>query len=388
MPPSRPTTGTGTPVASAPVMEPTAVLRPVVKWPGGKSRELGTIARTAPPLSGRYIDPFVGGGSVLLAVPWTVPALANDTCPEVIALYSGIAASDSALHEALTGVALAWEGLSLARSPVDELAGLYRRAAAPERLAAACEDLVTAVAPRLEQAGPLLAGTFSTRLLADVSGKIERMRRVEAKAGHALDDTDLRANIEGAVRAVFYLSVRSRYNAARLAGSWNAWRIADFLLLRELAYAAMFRFNSRGEFNVPYGGVTYNRKSLRNKLEGAYSPAMVRRLGRTEWHSRDFEGFLEAVAPAGDDFVFVDPPYDSDFSEYDNRAFAADDQVRLEGALRGLDCPVMIVIKDSARIRGLYATDHWHMSSADKTYAWTIKSRNDRSAVHLTITNY
>ena len=33
-------------------------------------------------------------------------------------------------------------------------------------------------------------------------------------------------------------------------------------------------------------------------------------------------------------------------------------------------------------------SDRWRVASADKTYMWTIKSRNDRETTHLTITNY
>jgi hypothetical protein len=48
----------------------------------------------------------------------------------------------------------------------------------------------------------------------------------------------------------------------------------------------------------------------------------------------------------------------------------------------------MLVIKDTPGIRALYSSERWHVIEADKTYAWTIKSRNDRAATHLTITNY
>ncbi len=33
-------------------------------------------------------------------------------------------------------------------------------------------------------------------------------------------------------------------------------------------------------------------------------------------------------------------------------------------------------------------TGRWRTSEAPKTYRWTIKSRNDRAATHLTIINY
>ena len=77
------------------------------------------------------------------------------------------------------------------------------------------------------------------------------------------------------------MAVRSRYNTARLAGRWDELRGADFLFLREFAYAAMFRFNRRDEFNVPYGGISYNRKSLADKARLLFGAPMLARLGDT-----------------------------------------------------------------------------------------------------------
>ncbi|MDO8306852.1 MAG: DNA adenine methylase [Actinomycetota bacterium] len=355
-------------------------LHPFLKWPGGKASELAMIAAASPPLTGRYVDPFVGGGSVLLAIAASVPAAANDACPELVLLFSALASADPAVLDALDGVATAWDGLAREPAELQKVVDAFttRAATAP----------VPGFAAALEPAGPGLREAFDVRLPADVASKLTRMRAVEAKAGHRLSDADLLANVEGSVRASFYLTIRERYNRARTQGTWDAWRLADFFFLREFAYASMFRFNKRDEFNVPYGGVTYNRKSMLAKVAQATAPAMRERLAATEWHVGDFEPFLDEVGPQGDDFVFVDPPYDSQFSDYDNRAFSLGDQHRLEAALRRLDCPVMVVIKDSAGIRDLYEHAHWRIAAAGKTYMWTIKSRNDRSAVHLTITNY
>ena len=188
--------------------------------------------------------------------------------------------------------------------------------------------------------------------------------------------------------AAFYMSIRARYNRARLAGAWSEIRLADFFFLREFAYAAMFRFNSRGEFNVPYGGVTYNRKSLTDKVNALSAADMLARLRNTTWRCGDFEPFLAEADPGPSDFLFVDPPYDSDFSDYDNMPFGSRDQERLQRSLESLETKVMVVIKDTPMIRRLYGSDRWRIESADKTYMWTIKSRNDREASHLTITNY
>lgn len=357
-----------------------APLRPFLKWPGGKASELAMIAAATPPLMGRYVDPFVGGGSVLLAIPSTVPAAANDACPELVLLCRGLAGGDLDLAGSLGGVATAWDELT------SDPAGL--RAIVDAFIGRSGTGLGEVPAVDVNAAGPGFREAFAARLPTDVAAKLARMRAVETKAGHRLSEPDLLANVEGAVRASFYLTIRERYNRARTQGTWDAWRLADFFFLREFAYASMFRFNKGDEFNVPYGGVTYNRKSMLAKVAQATAPAMRERLAATEWHVGDFAPFLESVRPQGDDFVFVDPPYDSQFSDYDNRAFALGDQHRLEASLRRLDCPVMVVIKDSACIRGLYEHAHWRIAEAGKTYMWTIKSRNDRTAVHLTITNY
>jgi DNA adenine methylase len=362
-------------------------LTPFLKWPGGKSQELAAIAAAAPPLTGRFIDPFVGGGSVLLAVPGEIAAWANDAAEDLIELYRAAAEERWAFRDAVQGVADAWD---LLRS-YDEL---YRTLAddflngnsglAVVRADGRAECLGRALA----LAGPGLDGVFESRLAKDLPSKFDRMRKIQVALGRRLSNMDLLDNVEGAVRAAFYMSIRARYNRARLSGTWSEIRLADFFFLREFAYAAMFRFNSRGEFNVPYGGVSYNRKALTDKVKVLFSTSILGRLQNTTWRCEDFELFLQEADPVRSDFLFIDPPYDSDFSDYDNMPFGGRDQERLQCALEVVSASVMVVIKDTPMIRRLYRSDRWRIESADKTYMWTIKSRNDRETSHLTITNY
>jgi DNA adenine methylase len=362
-------------------------LTPFLKWPGGKSQEIPLIAALSPDLEGRLIDPFVGGGSVLFATPAEVPADVNDACRDLIGLYRAAADGDPAFRVAVTALAAAWDGLSERAALFDELGELYSRGGAQaadtwylgHRL-----DLERLTAP----AGSDLVDLFLAKVARDVPDKFERMRKVEHKVGRQLSRKDLLANVEGAVRSALYMSVRARYNRARLTERWDAVRLADFMFLREYTYAAMFRFNARNEFNVPYGGITYNRKSLQGKVDLLYVPTMQARLANTRLACSDFIPFIEDVAPTAADFVFVDPPYDSDFSDYDNMPFHGKDQERLRAVLESLPSAVMVVIKDTPGIRRLYHSDRWCILERAKTYMWTIKSRNDRETTHLTITNY
>jgi DNA adenine methylase len=382
--------------AQAPRIAAQPGLTPYLKWPGGKTRELPAIAAAAPDLAGRFIDPFVGGGSVLLATPAAVPAVVNDACEDLVGLYSAAASGDREFRRAADGLAHAWDGLTEGRGLFDDLAGRFLRGDAGDTVDAARAAGAGSwlgrhradIASLLEPAGPDMAETFFARAARDLPAKFERMRRVESAVARRLTRPDLLANVEGAVRSAFYMSVRARYNSARLAGSRDGGRLADFLFLREFAYASMFRFNSKGAFNVPYGGITYNGKSFGTKVALLYGEAMQARLANTRFACADFESFLTGVDLRPDDFLFIDPPYDSDFSDYDNMAFGASDQVRLRDLLEGVSCRVMVVIKDTPTIRQLYGSDRWHTVGSPKTYMWTIKSRNDRLTTHLMITNY
>jgi DNA adenine methylase len=375
------------PPTGPPRLEAYPRLSPFLKWPGGKTQELPAIAAGAPPLAGRLIDPFVGGGSVLFATPAQVSALVNDACRDLVELYTSAASGEPLFQAAIDGMAAAWDEMVSLGPLYTELTAAFARPA-PGSPSVAMEHHARRVRSLFDAAGPELAASFAARAGGEVTAKFARMRRLEIRHGERLSPTDLLANVEGAVRSSFYMSVRARYNAARLADRWGAIRNADFLFLREFAYAAMFRFNARDEFNVPYGGISYNRKSLADKVRLLFSQPTLARLANTAFQSRDFEPFLAAAELTSDDFVFVDPPYDSDFSSYDNRPFEARDQVRLERVLVQSPARVMVVIKDAPAIRALYDSDRWNVVEAPKTYMWTIKSRNDRAATHLTITNY
>ena len=312
----------------------------------------------------------------------------------MIGIYQGAARGYAELHSCLNGLGVAWHRLGTLQALYVDLAAAFTSDRSSSPATALARNGVS-MAAAMEPAGSELSRPADARLARDLAAKFDRMKQVEARVGLQLNERDLLANVEGAVRASFYYAVRARYNAARaVAGAARAGgelepqRLADFFFLREFAYAAMFRFNADGGFNVPYGGLTYNRKSFASKVDALYSPGMLARLRATQWRCVDFETFLEEVQPSAADFVFVDPPYDSDFSRYDDRPFSSLDQRRLRDTLEALTSNVMVVIKDTPMIRQLYGSSRWRIAEARKTYMWTIKSRNDREASHLVITDY
>jgi DNA adenine methylase len=67
--------------------QPTAL--PFVKWAGGKRWLVETLLALAPPVFERYLEPFVGGGAVALALAHR-PMLLNDANADLMAAYGAV----------------------------------------------------------------------------------------------------------------------------------------------------------------------------------------------------------------------------------------------------------------------------------------------------------
>ena len=213
------------------------------------------------------------------------------------------------------------------------------------------------------------------------------MRKIEREKGK-LSKPDVLDNIEGALKSAFYMHFRHLYNKSKAYGINKSFGTAIFYFVREFCYASMFRYNSHGEFNVPYGGIQYNRKDFHKKISAMRSKDYLEHLNKTQLYCLDFEEFLEAQRLTANDFIFVDPPYDSDFSTYTKNTFGRDDQIRLANYLLQSPAQFMVVIKNTEFINGLYANKGLHILAFDKRYVVSFQNRNDKNAEHLLIMNY
>ena len=59
----------------------------------------------------------------------------------------------------------------------------------------------------------------------------------------------------------------------------------------------MFRYNSNGDFNVPYGGIAYNRKNFQKKVDYLKTKELKSLLDNTVIENEDFEIFFEKHKP-------------------------------------------------------------------------------------------
>ena len=150
----------------------------------------------------------------------------------------------------------------------------------------------------------------------------------------------------------------------------------------------MFRYSKKGQFNVPYGGISYNSRNPASKVPLWKSPAVIEHLAKTTFEASDFAEFVEKYDPEPSDFVFLAPPYDTEFSTYAGNPFDQRDQERLaDWLINKCRAQWLLVIKNTDFIYNLYDEKPGVViNSFDKRYAVSFKNRNNPNCEHLVIT--
>jgi len=180
-------------------------------------------------------------------------------------------------------------------------------------------------------------------------------------------------------RGVFYYDWRNKDRKDGLKTLTSTERAIRFYLVNQLAFNGMRRFNSRGEFNVPYG----NYKSLNINLSDKH----VELLSRTEIKCGSYKEVM-SNNDKDNTFIYLDPPYTREFKEYSHEnIFGLEQQIELANTFKSIkNARIMIIINKDDFTSCLY--DGYIKHTYDLKYSTNIKNRYDNSVQHLLITNY
>lgn len=146
--------------------------------------------------------------------------------------------------------------------------------------------------------------------------------------------------LEHAARKARYYRTRERFNAALGAIDFEAYqpawieRAAQLIFLNRTCYNGLFRVNSKGEFNVPFG--RYKRPKI---CDAENLRAVSRALQGVSLRFGDYDGVGEHVDD--ETFVYFDPPYrpltrTASFTTYSTHVFDDREQLRLAKFYRRL----------------------------------------------------
>ncbi len=369
-------------------------MNPIIKWPGGKSNEIAKIEHLIPGYK-RYVEPFFGGGALFFHLA-PKSAVINDISEALMQYYNLIKEQDQQLYDLLVCYSNSFQNVvSVCSNEVDVLLDIFFRlkdgVLQRQELRTTLEALITSLSDRIHSGFSenllLSEEEFDAFLRQMVEDKF--VRTVKNYNKEPFTTEDLSENLITGFTSGYYMYFRKVFNdisLGRITGQSMQYQAANFYFIREYCYGSMFRYNANGEFNIPYGGMSYNRKDMRAKIDTMFNREIDQLFANTDIHCSDFEDFFENIHLTGDDFMFLDPPYDTDFSDYEGRAFTRLDQERLAHALKRTLAKFILVIKNTDFIHGLYEKD-FHICSFEKQYTYNVRSRNDRDAKHLIITN-
>ncbi len=154
----------------------------------------------------------------------------------------------------------------------------------------------------------------------------------------------LRISLPMENKEAFFYDYRHRFNSLVGAGQGESEEAASlFYYLNRTCYNGLCRFNRKGEFNVPFG----RYKQIRYKTDfSEYCPI----LSNWEFSCADFQELELDRA----DFVYADPPYDVQFTQYAKDGFSWGDQERLARWLARHPGPVVISNQATERVCRLY----------------------------------
>lgn len=365
-------------------------LKPLLKYPGGKSSEWEIIKENLPTDINNYIEPFVGGGAIYFKLNHTHNYI-NDKSEELILLYEYVKNRNKTFFDELSIIIENWEHLKEVANDA-RILNLYFHYRTNENLDLAPElaQIVNAQIDEVPMFNLHSAIKFEEFLAKCLLSKFKLIKKNEIKKKQLLDEEHLKSNLEAGIKAAYYTYLRDVYNKPNEYNHLSKPRkVAIYLFIREYCFSSMFRFNEEGEFNVPYGGLSYNNKTLEQKKSYYSSKDLRKLLLNTKIYNQDFYDFLKQIEINNDDFMFLDPPYDTTFSEYDKSIFGENDQKRLADYLTD-ECPCrfMLVIKKTDYINGLYQNKGLRIVEFDKKYFVSFKNRNSKDVKHLIIMNY
>ena len=142
----------------------------------------------------------------------------------------------------------------------------------------------------------------------------------------------------------FFLAQRARFNDLIRSGKAASKEGAElFYYLNRTGFNGLCRFNSAGQFNVPFG--QYKKINYGRDFR-LYAPL----LRRWSFTCGDFE----SLDIERGDFLYVDPPYDVEFTKYSKDGFTWEDQERLVEWMARCRRPVVASNQATPRIIRLY----------------------------------
>ena len=151
-------------------------------------------------------------------------------------------------------------------------------------------------------------------------------------------------------RKEFFLNLRKSFNEKKdlLTGINTDVRMAaEFLFLNKTCFNGLWRTNSKGEFNTPFGKPT-NLDKEPNIYDKNNIILLSECIKGVEFICRDYKDVIGDDV-AGDVLVYMDPPYRGTWTDYSKESFGEQEQIELSHFMKDLKDRGFYVIQSNSK---------------------------------------
>lgn len=389
-------------------------LQPLIKWAGGKRSEIKYLKAHYPKNIDRVVEPFFGGGAVSFDL--NKETIINDVSKDLISFYNQIKNDSNLFTDKVLIVDKARKEIShfINSKTNDEIKDLIlsiKKYVLKVKKDKKIKNInsylnindslnLSKLGKEILELNKKIVNFFPSFLQKDIEKDLSaslksklliRIPNLEVKNNVNFKEKLQKDHLETALQSGIYTTIRRLYNNEYpLKEEDKIWSVSSWFIIRNLCYSGMFRFGKNNKFNVPYGGIGYNSRDFEQTLKYIQSKEVKEFLEKGKIHSVDFEVlFKEYNYFNKNDFVFLDPPYDTAFSQYNpDGDFTLEDHKRLAKQLLKIKGKWMLVIKKTEFINSLYDNKKLFKFMFNKNYQVNIRNRNKSGVEHLVITNY
>ena len=161
-------------------------------------------------------------------------------------------------------------------------------------------------------------------------------------------------------RKEFFLDLRKSFNEKKdlLTGINTDVRMAaEFLFLNKTCFNGLWRTNSKGEFNTPFGK-PMNLDREPNIYDKNNIMLLSNWIKEVEFICRDYKDVIGDDV-SGDVLVYMDPPYRGTWTDYSKESFGEQEQIELSHYMKKLKDRGFFVIQSNSKCNDGFFEEHY-----------------------------
>lgn len=319
----------------------------LTKWIGSKVKFLDEILPLIPADTVRYVEPFVGCGSLFLGAHDCEKYLINDDCEELMELWREVEHPSRIFLSHIRDINVAWRNIATVfREKSGVLTKIYSDF--PEGRTFSYLEYVEAVNAALRQIS--YDEVFPQRYTGDDAYEMEKRFRFtqmksRSKERKFRSPEQLEEYILTSLKMSLYSYYTELYNSKNVLP--EGLKKALFVYLLHFSANGQFVYDRHGEFRPVYAGVGHNGKTLDGKLQLITGDEFKARMEKTQLCCLDFKKFFVKARQAKGDFLMVDPPLGNMCKKVGTKTFTEQDMRDLLALLEGYKQKWMLLVKSA-----------------------------------------